>query len=317
MALCSFALFPKSVFAEFVRKDDSLQVSPKNLQAHLERFVREPHPMGSDAQRKLGADIKKYLAQVGLKASAQEFDATVPNSSATEKSAKQIKVRGVNVIGIVPGTQDCVIIFGGHYDTKWLPKFVGANDGGSSTALLLELARVVQKERKTKPAPRTWQACDQAFVFFDGEEAQLEDWSEGEKRFGIVDHLYGSRHFVSQLKEKKGVVLFNGKPVKLVVVVDMVGHKNQKLLATSGSYEIALNQILKVKGNTSITATSTLIEDDHVPFRERGVRFVHLIDWFNLEEWHTEKDTLEIVSAQKIAELGEVLRKFLKSEMAK
>jgi len=88
-----------------------------------------------------------------------------------------------NLIAYVAGSSGKAIVITGHFDTKTQPGFVGANDGGSSTGLLLELARVLCKQPRKD---------DLYFVWFDGEEAFVE-WSDD-------DSLYGSRHLAAKWK---------------------------------------------------------------------------------------------------------------------
>jgi glutaminyl-peptide cyclotransferase len=97
------------------------------------------------------------------------------------------KIQMTNVIAKIPGAQPDTVILGGHYDTKRMKMpFVGANDGASSTAFLIEMAQVLahRKNRFTY-----W------VVLFDGEEA-LKSWS-------AADGLYGSRHFVQALTQTR------------------------------------------------------------------------------------------------------------------
>jgi glutaminyl-peptide cyclotransferase len=106
-----------------------------------------------------------------------------------------------NIVATIPGTSPAVVIIAGHYDTKRMaPHFVGANDGGSSAAFLIELARVLAK----RPNAATYW-----LLFLDGEEA-VQRWS-------ATDRLYGSRHFAHEL-----VSTCMKKRVKAVIVVDMI-----------------------------------------------------------------------------------------------
>jgi hypothetical protein len=91
----------------------------------------------------------------------------------------------------------------------------------------------------------------------------------------------------------------------------MVGHKHQDLSVTLGSNLAASKQITSVKMNTKIEEAQFFLEDDHTPFAEKGIPFVHVIDWKNIDEWHTPHDTIKIVSEKKIRELTEVCLRFL------
>lgn len=288
------------------------EISVKNLDKHMARFVEKPHPAGTPEQKKLAVEYAKTLKAQGYKANLQSFEQKIPKPNTTTKGFEVLSFH--NVIASKKGRDNCSVLIGGHFDTKQLPNFVGANDGGSSTALMLELARAVKGLPVAKKKIERWADCTLAFVFFDGEEAVLEDWSEGEKKYGIVDHLYGSQKFATDLESKDGKVLFENKPIVLLLLVDMIGHKNQKIFATSGSDPKVFEQMNALKEKVDLVATNLDIEDDHLPLAKRGVRFVHLIDWTNISEWHTPKDNLEIISTPKIAAFGNVILKFLQEK---
>src|SRR5206468_7878549 len=114
-----------------------------------------------------------------------------------------------NIVAKTPLSGKPIVILASHYDTRVMTNvaFVGANDGGSSTGLLLELARVLSRRRN---------AFDLWFVFFDGEEAQRE-WSE-------TDSLYGSRYFVEKLGAEGQT-----RSIKAMFLLDMVGDRDLKL----------------------------------------------------------------------------------------
>lgn len=286
--------------------------SRKNIEVYLDRFVQEPHSMGSQAQKKLAQDLHDSLVQFGLKASLQKFESQVPNYKRAPQSSF-MTATGYNVLGVLPGKANCAVIFGGHYDTKYFKdfRFVGANDGGSSTALLLELARVA---KKTTFVQKSLGSCSLYFAFFDGEEAFLPQWNEGVEQLNIQDHLYGSRDFVKKnLHKKESPVLINGQKVQLVVILDMVGHRHQNLFLTSGSYENDAKKLISACKKTKIKQSPLFIEDDHLPFAQFQLNFLHIIDWTNINEWHTSQDNLEIISSTKIAQFGECLIDFLQA----
>jgi len=122
-----------------------------------------PRPAGSAQLEATRNYLIEQLRSYGLKIITDEFQATTPIG--------QRKM--VNVTAELPGDSTDVMILSSHYDTKYFKnmKFVGANDGGSSTGALLEIARVLAAN-KQKPKLTYW------FVFFDGEEAFCLDWDE-------------------------------------------------------------------------------------------------------------------------------------------
>lgn len=308
-------------------KDASQQLLPSvsqdKLAAHMKRFTRNPHPLGSSEQAEYAQHLAKTLRGGNLKIKTETFNAILP----CRRSPKEPKcptptetLQGRNVIATSTGWQSCTLLLGGHYDTKWFSdfKFVGANDGGSSTALLIELANSISTwrsaltEKQQNALQKRWMACTLHFVFFDGEEARLDDWFEGEQRLGIVDHLYGSREFVAKHSPKRSVLKVNDSPpLDLAIIIDMIGHKKQNLLISQGSDLQAGAWLVQNRGDINLQMIPQQVEDDHVPFASAGLPFVHIIDITNMEEWHTPRDTLDIVSNAKIAALGNLLIRFL------
>lgn len=307
----------------------SAKFSVEHIDAAMRRFVRAPHPMASAEQKKLTQEIKAGLQKDGWDAQVVKFKTQIPNLAqerfgGSDKKAAQMKeVEGENIVAISKGNDRCLVMIGGHYDTKIYKgfKFVGANDGGSSTAAMQELARVVGLIRKQEAAGKSsanetgrFLDCSIALAFFDGEEATLPEWSDGKNALGIEDNIHGSRAFAASIESKFEGLTYKGLPIKAAIVIDMIGHKNQNLFITSGSHPQLTQKFLSQKTSTSIGAVNIAIEDDHLPFAKLGIPLLHIIDWTNLGEWHTEKDTLAIISNQKIAEFGDLLVRFLRQK---
>src|SRR5688572_7932362 len=155
--------------------------------AHVRKQVEfGPRPAGSAESEQTRNYVISELKAYGLKVTTDEFH---PN---TPVGARKM----VNVTAELPGSSPNVIIVSSHYDTKLFKefRFVGANDGGSSTGALLELARVMTATKADRRFTY-W------FVFFDGEEAFCREWDECGKP-GAPDNTYGSRRYVSQLQNK-------------------------------------------------------------------------------------------------------------------
>ncbi|MBM3217980.1 MAG: M28 family peptidase [Candidatus Rokubacteria bacterium] len=250
---------------------------------HVERLVAiGPRPAGSPEGAKARAYIEAELRAAGVETRVMPFDATTP----------QGRLPMANVIGILPGKRADVIMIAGHYDTKWFPnlRFVGANDGGSSTALLLQLARELAK------APREltyW------ITFFDGEEARGE-WSS-------TDSLYGSRHLAAELTR-------TARLPRAMIVVDMIGDRDlgirRELLSTAWLTDIVWETARRLGYGRHFRDDILPVEDDHAPFLKAGVPATLLID-FDYPPWHTADDTLDKVSAKSLAVVGEVVREAL------
>jgi glutaminyl-peptide cyclotransferase len=246
---------------------------------HVERLVAiGPRPAGSPGAEKARAYILGELRRAGIEARTQPFTATSPLGT----------LRMANVIAVLPGTRPDVILLGGHYDTKWFGdiRFVGANDGGSSTALLLELAV------RLKARPRAYTYW---IVWFDGEEARLT-WTP-------TDSLYGSRHLAAELER-------TGQLPRAVIVADMIGDRDlgikRESYSTRELTDLVWASAVRLGHVQHFLADTQAVEDDHVPFLRRGVPATLLID-FDFPPWHTADDTLDKVSARSLAVVGEVL----------
>ena len=240
-----------------------------------------PRPSGSQANLQLQAYILAQLKSCKCQVSEDAWTAQTPKGSIAMK----------NILAKFPGKSGRAIVITGHFDTKQFPgrKFVGASDGASSTGLLLELARVLTAE------PR---ADDVYLVFFDGEEAVREQW-EG------TDNLYGSRHLADRW-EKDGAL---GK-IKALINVDMIGDKNLNVKPDSNG-NAALNRLVwrtaaELGYAAQFPTDAISIDDDHMPFVERGVTAIDLID-FDYPAWHTDDDTLDKLSARSLEIVGKVV----------
>jgi glutaminyl-peptide cyclotransferase len=248
---------------------------------HVKELVAiGPRPAGSAGAQQTRDYITKHLSALGLTVSEQAFDAPTPIGT-----IRMVNVRAT--LGGPPGSRRLVIA--SHYDTKLFKdvSFVGANDGGSSTGFLIELARVLKQRA---PAMRI------ELLFLDGEEAVVE-WQGN-------DNTYGSRHYVSAAA-KDGTL----KQIGALVLVDMIGDRNLRIKRESHS-TAWLTEIIwaraKALGRSQFVAESTPILDDHVPFLEAGVPAVDLID-LEYPDWHQPTDTLDKVSAESLQTVGDVL----------
>jgi len=240
-----------------------------------------PRPAGSSALEKNREYIRKELTAAGLKVEDQAWDAKTPLGT----------VRMVNLRATLPGTAEGRgrLIIGGHYDTKLVKefRFVGASDGASSAAFLLELARSLKGRANPLPIE---------LLFLDGEEAVVE-W-QGQ------DHTYGSRYYVEQLK-KSGTV----KDVRAFILVDMIGDTDLGISReqnSTGWLTDAIWSAARQLNRPEFLNASTPIEDDHLEFLAAGIPSVDIID-LNYTAWHTADDTLERVSAKSLQVVGDVL----------
>jgi Zn-dependent M28 family amino/carboxypeptidase len=247
---------------------------------HLRQLVGfGPRPAGSAAIEQSRTYIKNQLAAIGVPVTEQAWDDQTPNG----------RVHMVNLMATIPGTSKNRLVIGGHYDTKKFPfRFVGANDGGSSAAFLIELARVLKARRN----PLTIE-----ILFLDGEEAVI-DWAG-------TDHTYGSRHYVSEAKRSGSLA-----SLKAFVLVDMIGDRDlqikRDLNSTTWLTDIIWAAAQKQQLGAYFRPERVQIEDDHMPFMEAGVPSVDIID-LEYPAWHTAGDTLDAVSARSLKVVGDTL----------
>ncbi len=250
---------------------------------HVERLVAiGPRPAGSPEGAKARAYIEAELRAAGIETRVMAFEATTPHG----------RLPMANVIGVLPGKRPDVILIGGHYDTKWFPnfRFVGANDGGSSTALLLQLARELAKT----PHDFTYW-----ITFFDGEEARAE-WTS-------TDSLYGSRSMAAELARTYRLP-------RAMILVDMIGDRDLGIrkegYSTTWLTDVVWETARRLGHGRHFLNDVQPVEDDHAPFLRAGVPATLLID-FDYPPWHTKDDTLDKVSARSLAIVGEVVREAL------
>jgi len=258
---------------------------------HVRRLVElGPRPVGSEAHARMREYLRAELKAYGLTVWTDEFRARTPLG---EKLM-------VNLVAERKGASDGVIILASHYDTKLFTdfSFVGANDGGSSTGALLELARVLAARSET-PRYTLW------FVFFDGEEAFVS-WS-------ATDGKYGSRHMVERL-ERDGQL----SRIRAVILLDMIGDKDLDILrdaySTRWLQDILWETAQQLGYGRHFTDRETFVDDDHVPFLQKGIPAVDLID-FNYglwnRYWHSAQDTLDKLSPQSLKIVGDVVLRAL------
>ncbi len=253
-----------------------------------------PRPSGSSANGALRSFLVAELEEIDLSPIRESFVARGTPAGDISMENVYADFEGQPRAGGAPAP---MLILGAHFDTKRQPyPFVGANDGASETAVLLELARAI-----AKGPPR---AVTYRFLFLDGEEAIREEWID-------PDNRYGSRHHVKKLTQTMGAL----RRVRAFVLIDMVGdmdlqlerdsYSDRKLLAlfTTTATELGMNDLF--------AKYSTPIKDDHLSFIEFGIPSVDLIDlryggpgnpW-----WHSPQDVVENCSQESLAKVGKLV----------
>jgi len=239
-----------------------------------------PRPAGTPALAKTRQYILAQLKTAGIRAQEQAFTAATPTGP----------VAMTNVIGTIAGRRPERIVLASHYDTKRAPfAFVGANDGASSTAALLELGRALAGSQP---------AFTIELLFLDGEEAVNWEWAG-------TDNTYGSRYYV-QAGQKAGTLA----GVKALVLLDMIGDRDLVIRRESYSTPWLVEAIWAAAARTGHAGTFinelTTVEDDHVNFVRAGVPAVDVIDLDN-PTWHTAQDDLAHVSKDSLQIVGDVI----------
>jgi glutaminyl-peptide cyclotransferase len=259
---------------------------------HVRKMVEiGPRPAGSAELARTRAYITGELEAAGLKVTSDKFMANTP------VGAREM----VNVTAELAGESADVIIISSHYDTKPFKafRFVGANDGGSSTGALIEIARALAASG-SKPR------FTYRFVFFDGEEAFCEGWSQCGTE-SAPDNTYGSRRYVAQLLERGET-----KRVRAMILLDMIGYTNlaipRETLSTPWLVDIIWETARELGYSAQFTDEEESVEDDHVPFLQAEIPVVDLIQLGGYSRyWHTAEDTLDKISPRSLQIVGETV----------
>jgi len=239
-----------------------------------------PRPAGSDADRKLQAYILEQVRVSGAQITEDAFTAKTLRGDIAMK----------NILVKFPGKSGKAIAITGHFDTKYFPgrKFVGADDGGSSTGVLIELAKILVGQPRTD---------DVYLVFFDGEEA-FGEWSD-------TDSLYGSRHLAERWRADGTL-----KRIKGLINVDMIGDKNldipQEMNSNANLRRLVWKTAADLKYQAYFVNEAINEDDDHMPFVKLGVPALDVID-VDYAPWHTDDDTMDKLSAQSLEIVGSVM----------
>ncbi len=241
-----------------------------------------PRPSGSPESRELVDFLKARLEEAGAE------DVVIQEPLA-------------NVVATIPGSGEGTVVVGAHHDTKDIPGFVGANDGASGVAVVLELARVL-----AAGAPLDGPSV--SIALFDAEEAR------GELPFE-EDGTRGSQQYVVYAESGE-----NGSPpiaeIKSMVLFDLVGDCDLQIpkeaFSDESIYGRFAEEAREIDGSASPFEGETEgIGDDHVPFVEAGIPALDIID-FTFggdarpgEYWHTTEDTLDKVCPESLDSVGE------------
>lgn len=260
-------------------------------------------PAGSKAVRATGDYILNELRKSGWETETQEFD------------YRGVPIR--NVIGKSGAGKGPLILLGAHYDTR--PRadmdkdnpgagVPGANDGASGVAVLLELARTLDRANLKNEVWLAFfdaedngdlTACDLRIVEMQtpGEPCDATPWTWS----------IGAIHVAETLPTKPAAV----------VVVDMIGDSKQDIYYERNSDKTLQVELWKIGEQLGyrqwlIPDFRWSMTDDHTPFVERGIRAIDMID-FDYPPWHTTQDTADKVSGESLERVGRVLEVWLES----
>ena len=237
-----------------------------------------PRPAGSPELRRLAGYLRERLPR-------GRFEA-VPGHPGLR-----------NVVGRIPGRRPAVVV-AAHYDTKVIediPGFVGANDGASGTAAVLELSRALRRVKRPRGAPEL------RFVFFDGEEATDD-----------------ARFYATGLRGSKAYAARHADDVRALVLLDFVAEKGAMRIPREAGSDPRLWARLRAAarrvGSGAAFPDGTVGEvlDDHTPFARRGIPAIDLID-FTFPCWHEACDDLSAVSERSLDLSGEAVLELLRT----
>src|SRR6266700_2465509 len=253
------------------------------------QYVKEivafgPRPNGSENHRRVEKYILSHLK--GLDVEQDDFEVT--------PSEGRFPIH--NIIAKFPGSKDGIIVIASHYDTNWplrnIP-YIGANDGASSSALLLEIEN--QLRGKKLEGYSLWLLWD------DGEESMRLPWYDPES-------LYGVRHLAQKWQEDGTL-----KKMKAFILEDMIGDADLNIdriiECTTWLEDLVLDAATRTGYQSHFFARQISAEDDYRPFEDRGVPSVDLIDFeygYNNVFWHTTEDTVDKLSPKSLAIVGTV-----------
>ena len=262
-------------------------VSGERALEEVRKFVElGPKEAGTPGAENAAVYLRNRLREFGVEAEIQEFTDDTPIG--------ELPFR--NVLGRIPGTGNNILLFGSHLDTKvGIENFEGANDSGSSTGLLLELARILKSG-----APH---AMEIRFAFFDGEESR--------QRYGPNDGFHGSRHLAEAMEADGSLT-----NVAAMILLDMVGDKDLTITiprnTTPWLATLAFDAARAEGAREKFQLYPYNIGDDHEEFFARGVPAIDLIDFQfgsapgKNDYWHTAEDTMDKLSAESLGIVGRV-----------
>lgn len=257
-----------------------------------------PRPPASDAIRQTQDYLVSQLKEFGCHVDTDNFHAPTPIGNLAMK----------NIVAKVPGAGQGIILLMTHYDTLRLPGFVGADDAGSSTGVMLEIGRLLCGA-KTKQPNSVW------IAFVDGEEDQADFTSvqQAQNTWDTNDTLFGSRELAARMDLSDDL-----KRTRAVILADMVGQEDLQIPPEASSTKWLVTLVwgtARRLGYEKVFVPQQVgaITDDHDPFLQRGVASVDIIELggympgSSAPYWHTPQDTMDKLSPKSLAISGHVI----------
>jgi glutaminyl-peptide cyclotransferase len=246
-----------------------------------------PRPPASEAIRQTQDYILAMLKSFGCPIDVDDFHASTPIGDLAMK----------NIIVKISGSGPGILLLLTHYDTVRIPDFVGADDAGSSSGLMLEMSRVLCSRKERKPNS-VW------IAFLDGEEAQVVQ--DGVAQWTDEDSVFGSRELAAEMDLSGDL-----KRVRAVLLADMVGAKGLNIRQDPGSTPWLNSLVWKTADRLGyravfIAGSNGGVQDDHTPFLSHHVPAADITEFPNYPFWHTTQDTMDKISARSLAIAGHV-----------
>ena len=259
---------------------------------HVAKLVEiGPRPAGSQGIAQAQDYITSQLTSSGCNVDTDAFSSDTPAGRLAMK----------NIVVKIPGERAGIILLSTHYDTKKLDNFVGADDGGSSTGLMLEMARQLCAKRGRYAV---W------IAFFDGEEAVRKEWQD-------PDNRYGSRQMAAKMAASGDL-----KKIQAMILADIIGGKGLRIereqYSTKAVVDLIWGTAKRLGYGQVFVDQATPVDDDHLSFLQRDVPSADVIDLVNSAGyWHTPQDTLEKISAKSLGIVGHVILESVKELQTK
>jgi len=289
--MSSVASTPPQIATDALPADKTGGFDGKAAYDHVAKQVSfGARPSGSQAIAQTQDYLLSQLKSFGCTVETDDFTAQTP--------AGRIGMK--NIVVKIPGERSGIILLGTHYDTFKMENFVGADDAGSSTGLMLEMAHLLCAKRLRYAV---W------IAFFDGEEA-VQEWSD-------TDSRYGSKEMAAKLRLSGDL-----KNVRAFLLADIVGGKTARIPREADSTKWLTDLVHSTAKRLGYAALFVEEEkgasDDHDSFLKRNVPSVDVIaDFSNNGYWHTPQDNMEQISAKTLGEVGHVFLEVVKTLQAK